>query len=333
MRQELLALSPANVEYFNVIDSALFVLSLDDGCPETPEQRVRQGYIGDAWNRWFDKSLQFFVSANGRSGLITEHGGVDGTSPARLSEWVAKAIDEYHSVAEGHNQKDSTALRPVDLKEVILQTTAEIQSHMDVLSRRFLEYTSAGNYLREQLTEFGTEFLVEAKMPVKQVVDITFQLAVRLLCGRNLPAWESVSVAHFHQGRTEAVQRAPPAVVAFCNAAAEAYRDGGGDKTTFGAPRLMALLSVATKQMHADVQATLNGRSHVRFMELLRWLWPSHAEIPKPRFLSENLFFGKPFVNVQSNALETDSVVEDLVSFLYNNPEGFWSIMMPEKGS
>jgi len=328
----LSALSPVNVEYFHVIDSAMFVLCLDDGCPETPEERARQGYIGDGSNRWFDKVLQFTVSANGRSGLITEHGGVDGITSARLSEWIATAIDEYLPSGSHHDQKDSS-LSKIDLEEVVLQTTAEIESHMNVLRHRFHEYTSAGTYMREHLTEFGTDFLVQAKVPVKQVVDITFQLAVRLFYGRNLPSWESVSIAHYHQSRTEAVQRAVPAVAAFCDAAAEAYHDQDGKgAASVAVPRLAALLSAATKQMHADMQSMLSGRSHVRVMELLNWLWPSKAGIPKPRLLSESLFNGKPSIFAQSNALEANMVIDDFVSLL-PNPDGFWAIMMPEKSS
>ncbi|KAK3934736.1 hypothetical protein QBC46DRAFT_462469 [Diplogelasinospora grovesii] len=324
VRARLSSLSPANAEYFHTIDSALFVLCLDDGCPETPQDRARQGYIGDGSNRWFDKVLQFTVSANGRSGLITEHGAVDGTTPGRLSEWIAAAIDEHSP-----SQQDS-ALSHVELEEVVLQTTEEVESHMAALRQRFHGYTSGGAYAREYLTEFGTDFLVEAKVPVKQVVDLTFQLAVRLFFGRNLPSWESISVAHYHQGRSEAVQRAIPAVVVFCDAAAAAYHDQDAGSVA-EVPKLAALLSAAAKQMHANMQSQLSGRSHVRVMELLNWLWPSEAA-PKPRFLSEGLFIGKPAIYAQSNALEADMVVDDFVSLLPNT-EGFWTIMMPEKSS
>lgn len=64
VREKLSSSSLTNAEYFRVIESAMFVLCLDDGCPETPEERARQGYIGDGSNRWFDKVLQFTVSEN-----------------------------------------------------------------------------------------------------------------------------------------------------------------------------------------------------------------------------------------------------------------------------
>lgn len=327
MRVKLSALSPTNTEYLRVIDSALFVLSLDDGHPETSEERVREGYVGHGSNRWFDKVLQFFVSGNGRSGLITEHAGIDGISPTRLSEWVARAIDLYSPVSSNGND-----LASVDLEEVVVQTNSEIQAHIDLLRGCFLEHTAGGSYAVDNLTEFGTDFLLRANMPIKPVVDITLQLAVYLLVGQNLPTWESVSVAHFHKGRTEAVQRAPPPVVAFCEAAAMSQSSESADAPVERA-ELMTLLHRATKQMHADVQAALKGRSHVRFLELLRWLWPSDAGIPRPSLLDERLFYGKPFIDAQSNGLEAEMVVDDFVKFLVDNTEGFWSIMTPGKNS
>ena len=47
-------MSPTNKAYFDVLDSTMFVMCLDSGRPETPEEIARQGYIGDGANRWFD---------------------------------------------------------------------------------------------------------------------------------------------------------------------------------------------------------------------------------------------------------------------------------------
>ena len=327
-------MSLANAKYFHVIDTAMFVLCLDDGCPETPEERVRQGYIGDGSNRWFDKVLQFYVSANGHSGSITEHGIIDGTTPARLFEWMATAMDRYlPSPSDDHDQVNGSLSSRIELDEVVLQTTPEIESHINVLRNRFLEYTSPATrtYVREHLTEFGTDFLAQGKVPIKGVVDITFQLALRLFFGRNIPSWEPTSAAHYHTGRSDAMQKAAPAVITFCDAAAEIDQDQ--DQSQHGKKaRLAALLSSATKQMHADMQTTLNGRSYMRVFEVLSWLWPSDAGTPKPRFLSELLFFGKPFPTIfaQSNGLDTEMVVEDFAHLL-TDTEGFWTIILPEK--
>jgi hypothetical protein len=327
----------------------MFVLCLDNGSPETPEERARQGYLGDGFNRWFDKVLQFYVHANGRSGFITEHGAIDGTTPARLQELIGKAIEEQSTRGKRDMLNGDHKLDDIVLKEAVLQTTPEIESHMRVLRRRYLEYTSpkATTYVQEHLDEFGTDFLMRRRAAVKGVIDLTFQLALRLFFGRTLPAWEPVSAAHYHTGRSDGVQRATPAVATFCDAVVATYQDDSklhqqqspdNDVPSALLPRqndrqqqpLGTLLTAATKQMHAGMRDMLNGRSYLRVMELLNWLWP--ADAPKPRFLSEHIFFGRPFppVFVQSNAVEAGMPIEDLVHVM-PSPEGLWAIMLPEE--
>ncbi|KAI1498194.1 putative polyketide synthase [Biscogniauxia marginata] len=336
IREELSAASPANAEYFHVIDASMFVLCLDDGCPKTPEERARQGYLGDGANRWFDKVLQFFVSANGRSGMIMEHGMIDGTTSARLSQWIMDAVNEYvPGLGTNHDQRSA---KSIQLDRVVLQSTPEIEKHMEVLRRRFLGYTSpaSATYAQEHLTEFGTDFLMRSKVSVKGVIDLTFQLAVRFFFGRNMPSWEPVSAAHYHAGRSDGVQRATPAVVAFCDAAANVYgiqrQDQHGSTVDH---HLASLLRAATKEMHAGMQNMLNGRSYLRVFEVVSWLWPSSedaAAIPRPHFLDELIFFGRPFpaIFAQSNAVEGKIPADDFVHLMPFG-EGFWAIMVPEK--
>jgi hypothetical protein len=311
-------LSSTNAEYFHVIDSAMFVLCLDAGSPETPQEIARQGYIGDGANRWFDKVLQFYVSANGRSGQITEHGIVDGTTPARLIEWISKGMKSYSAESNGHVNVEG-----IELEEVVLQTTPEIESQMDTLRKTFLRNTSASTYVREYLEEFGTNFLVNSRAPVKGVIDLTFQLAVRLFFGKNMLSWEPMSASHFHTGRADAMQRASPSVNKFCDAAAD---------QSVNKAQLKALLLAATRQMNVGMQTMLNGRSYLRVFEVLSYLWPSEGSTPKPRFLSEMIFFGRPYPPLfwQSNAVDSDIVVEDFVQLMPDG-NGFWSIIAPGK--
>lgn len=335
-----MALSTANVEYFHTIESAMFLLCLDTGSPTTPEEIARQGYIGDGSNRWFDKALQFFVSANGRSGHIAEHAAIDGTTPVRLLEWVSKAMDEY--VPAPDTGIDS--LLKAEFEELpILQTTPEIDHHIGVLRKLFLSRASAATYIKENLDEFGTDFLLQSRVPVKGVIDLTFQLALRLFFGRNQPAWEPTSAAHFHRGRTDAVQRASPAVAAFCDAAAAQLRgaettsdssSGGLDSSNDNKARLLALVSTATKQMGGNMLTVLGGRSYLPAFEVLGYLWPRDADVAgNPRFLSEGTFFGRPYyppVFAQCNAVEADLVFDHYVKPM-SDPDGFWSIITPEK--
>lgn len=71
-------------------------------------------------------------------------------------------------VGERHGTHQS-----VDFDEVILQTTPEIDNHIAILRKRFRAMTSVSTYVREQLSEFGTNFLLQSRAPVKGVIDLT----------------------------------------------------------------------------------------------------------------------------------------------------------------
>lgn len=308
----------------------MFVLCLDDGTPDSPEQIARQGYIGDGANRWFDKVLQFYVSANGRSGMITEHGIIDGTTPTRLLEWIAKAMDAYSvdQLMNGHISSE------IELTELVLETTPEIESHAVVLRERYQQATSTSTYVREQLDEFGTDFLLQSHAPVKGVIDLTFQLAVRLFFGQNMVSWEPTSGALFHAGRADAMQRATPAVNAFCDAAATAYQAQEDDRSirSSSPAELRALLLAATKSMNAGMQILLTGRNSQRVFRVLDYLWPTtDGSAPKPAFLSDKIYFGglSPPIFAQTNTLEGEMIVEDFVHIM-PDPRGFWSFISPE---
>lgn len=72
----------------DVVDSALFVVCLDDSTPkdinETCSNMLCGTYelergvqVGTCTNRWYEK-LQIIVAANGTAGINFEHSGVDG---------------------------------------------------------------------------------------------------------------------------------------------------------------------------------------------------------------------------------------------------------------
>jgi hypothetical protein len=301
----------------------MVVLCLDSGSPETPDEIARQGFIGNGFNRWFDKGIQLYVGENGRSGQIQEHGMIDGTTPARLTEWLVDAADNY-DVPSGLSGDFSAG---VQLDEVVLQTTPEIDSHIATLRERFLQKTSASTYVREDLVEFGSDWLMKSRAPVKGVIDMTFQLAVRLFFGRNMLSWEPTSTVHFHKGRSDAIQRATPAVNAFCDAAANLSEDPSMETS-----ELRSLLSAAVAEMRSGMVAMVEGRSYLRVFEALSYLWPADATTPKPRFLGEMTFFGRPNppIFAQSNTLDSDMIIDDFVHLLPDT-NGFWSFLTPAK--
>lgn len=82
-RAELIK-NPANAENIKSIDSALFVVCLDDYSPKSLEEGNRQLLHGDARNRWFDKSFSLIISKDGKAGINFEHSWGDGVAVLRF---------------------------------------------------------------------------------------------------------------------------------------------------------------------------------------------------------------------------------------------------------
>ena len=61
-----------NPEALKTVDSALFVVALDDEKPSTVEGLTRQFLLGDGRNRWFDKSyVRWALALRGHSGELS----------------------------------------------------------------------------------------------------------------------------------------------------------------------------------------------------------------------------------------------------------------------
>jgi carnitine O-acetyltransferase len=68
----LLAANPINKQVMDKIETASFVVCLDDFAPKTRDELCRANWHGDGRNRFFDKPLQFIVYENGRAGFNGE---------------------------------------------------------------------------------------------------------------------------------------------------------------------------------------------------------------------------------------------------------------------
>ncbi|CAJ0829906.1 20768_t:CDS:10 [Entrophospora sp. SA101] len=76
-REHLLTLSPQNRETLNLIESALFVVNLDDySSGDNLDQFLGNIFHGNGYNRWFDKSMSIIVESNVGAGMHGEHSPV-----------------------------------------------------------------------------------------------------------------------------------------------------------------------------------------------------------------------------------------------------------------
>ena len=67
-----MAAHPENKKLLEKIESASFVVCLDDFEPVTRDESCRACWHGDGRNRFFDKPLQFIIYDNGKAGFMGE---------------------------------------------------------------------------------------------------------------------------------------------------------------------------------------------------------------------------------------------------------------------
>jgi carnitine O-acetyltransferase len=119
--REVLCQSVQNAAALNIIDSALFVLVLDDFSPNDVHEtaanmlhgtnRLADGdtyQVGSCLNRWYDK-LQLIVCEDGTAGCNFEHSGVDGHTALRFvsdifSETVISFADSIVDLIHGRGR-------------------------------------------------------------------------------------------------------------------------------------------------------------------------------------------------------------------------------------
>lgn len=113
--RDVLKSNEHNARCLEVIDSALFVVCMDDAEPEDAAQlannmlcgtyQLQDGVqVGTCTNRWYDK-LQIIVCANGAAGINFEHTGVDGHTVLRYvadvyTELIMRFAKSIHSATK-----------------------------------------------------------------------------------------------------------------------------------------------------------------------------------------------------------------------------------------
>lgn len=257
-REELLTISPANAKYLQALEAAAFIVNLDDNSPVGYTEHAKAGMLGDGSNRWYDKGLQFVVTANGHSGLISEHSHIDGTTPGPLYDSIEHAVMTYKPTPLAEEG-------PVP-KELSLTLSPEIEAHMQVLRERQNEAVAIRDYVSHALPDFTPHLLGDNGVSVKAGYDLLAQLAIFLYFdNRILPNWQPVMHLQFHQGRHDVAQMMTVAVRKFLEAVIDPQVDNHKKR---------ALLLEACKDINANIRKTRYGHGFFRLLTVLQSSWP-----------------------------------------------------------
>jgi carnitine O-acetyltransferase len=266
-RKLLVDTSAQNKAALETIESASFIVCLDDASPVTLEERAHQYWHGDGANRWYDKPLQFIINDNGTSGFMGEHSMMDGTPTHRLNDYINDLIFgnklDFSDPSIRSNLPDPTLLK--------FEISSEVQSEIARAVKDFNEVISQHELAVQAYQGYGKGLIKKFKCSPDAYVQMIIQLAYFKMYGKNRPTYESAATRRFQLGRTETCRTVSNDSVAWCKSMADSSVDDG---------RKIDLFRKATAAHIEYITAASDGKGVDRHLFGLKKLLESGQEVP-----------------------------------------------------
>lgn len=212
-----LAENPHNAQILETIQSAAFVLSLDDLQPHgydefskalwhggMSKKQHEHAFLG-LRNRWVDKPVQFILYENGEAGIMGEHSVMDGTPTVALCDAVLDMIADpaFDQGTPGASPPEPP--RPLDWKLHV--------GHARALQSANAKATQLikNQELHVLRTPYGKAAIKRFGVSPDSWAQMIVQLAYRRLLARSGTkriggTYEAAMTRRFYKGRTEAIR-------------------------------------------------------------------------------------------------------------------------------
>ncbi|KAL9619354.1 MAG: hypothetical protein Q9160_006034 [Pyrenula sp. 1 TL-2023] len=229
-----------NSECLNIVDTALFILCLDDTessdisalCGNMlcgTNEIIKGVQVGTCTNRWYDK-LQIIVCKNGSAGINFEHTGVDGHTVLRFASDVytdtilrfARSINGEAPTLWASNSPDPSRRDPSSFGDV--STTPhklewdmlpELSTALRFAETRLADLIQQNEFRTLEFKQYGKNFMTSMGFSPDAFVQMAFQAAYYGLYGRIENTYEPAMTKIFLHGRTEAIRSVTPESVDF----------------------------------------------------------------------------------------------------------------------
>ncbi|CAJ0649699.1 6747_t:CDS:10 [Entrophospora sp. SA101] len=266
-REHLLTLSPQNRETLNLIESALFVVNLDDySSGDNLDQFLGNIFHGNGYNRWFDKSMSIIVESNGVAGMHGEHSPCDALVTAFIAEWTLIEPTDLDAKTSGRKIPSPRRIRFVTNQ----QTLKFIQD----AEKRISQVIADSDVTVLHSSEYGTHFIKKIDAYIQMVI----QLAYYKLHRKVVPTYETGSTRQFRHGRTETIRTLSAESKAFVE---------GMENNSLSTKEKYGLLQAAVKAHSEYTRDASNGKGcdrHLLGLRLLLKEGESHPLFQHPIF-------------------------------------------------
>ncbi|KAF9572423.1 hypothetical protein EC968_009901 [Mortierella alpina] len=218
-REHLVVLDPKNRESLQVIEDALFCVTLDSAQEATKADRktdfaewAKFGMHGHGGhNRWCDKSLNMIFERDGKFVCHGEHSPCDALIPALIMDFIVRKPTDMNAPSTN---------APVEApKHLSFVTDAKTREHLQAASATIEALSKNSDCAIIHFEEYGSDYV---KKVVKASPDAYMQMAIQLAYYKQIhepcATYETGSTRQFRHGRTETTRTLSNESVAFCKA-------------------------------------------------------------------------------------------------------------------
>ncbi|KAK9717854.1 Carnitine O-acetyltransferase mitochondrial [Basidiobolus ranarum] len=316
-RKMIVEAHPSNKETLHRLETAMFLVSLEDYAPSTEEEFSRACWHGTGKNRYYDKNFQILVFSNGMAGFNGEHSRMDGTVTARMCHF---AIEQ---ASKRPLPKSSGVIFKAPEKLVLyfpMKFTTRIIEAIAEAERMFQAEVNAHEVGVLEYNLYGKGLIKKFRMSPDAYVQMAIQLAYYKMFGVCKATYESAATRKYAYGRTETCRTVSTDSVAWVTAMCDSTKSTT-EKTE--------LLQKAIKSHSEFTVAASEGRGVDRHLLGLRFLVEEDETKP-------GIFLDPSYERTSHWHLSTSQISDDLFDqYGWGEvvPDGFGLAYMIREGS
>lgn len=280
-------LDRTNAASLRKIDSALFMVTLEDAPIPDLQAEAKLMLHGDGRNRWFDKSFQLLINSDGRSALNFEHSWGDGVAVLRYFNEVFAESNLHAPLAAANLPAPSAGVEPLGWN-LDAATAATLEKAGE-------DFDAFRHSIELQILEtkaVSPKYLKSKKIGGDGTYQMGFQLAHYKMYGFSASTYESASTAGFKKGRTETIRSATPPSDTFCKTMTDPAATNA-DK--------VAAMRAAVDRHGAITKDALMGKGWDRHLFALR-------RLAEQENLSEAIFADKTYADMSNIIMSTSTL-------------------------
>ncbi|CAH0603196.1 unnamed protein product [Chrysodeixis includens] len=226
---QLLAKDTVNKASLEDVERSIVVLCLDSpvGIWKLNDANARRtlagaqlihgnGYSSNGGNRWFDKTVQFVVGADGVTGLTYEHSPAEGQPIAVLTDFLIKYLEEN----KGPGSPSSRPKEPTLLK---FNVSSEVGAMINTAKKNLDSLVNNLELNCFQFDKYGKNFIKTQKLSPDSYIQMAMQLAFYRLHKVPGAHYESAATRMYIGGRTETIRSCSIESIAFARTMLDAH--------------------------------------------------------------------------------------------------------------